>query len=952
MIETVHVKEITMAAPDIIRVRVRDQEVVKYPPVQGAVEAGGYFAEVTRTNPYTGASDNARVVGRNNDYLKFYDKLMTNFADRAAMDNVANYPTIGGRTVTAVYRSTLPYEQAVVALNDNRAVMEHMLYLKLSDDLPEGGPYTISITGNTFPATQFTYDDKFTRCSTIASTSLGHRPADGRKIGYAQLWLPNGPNEGAVDLATDYGFNEFHIINTKQRVVFTGTPTVTGTPTTVETGLANAYYPTMNTAPKTATAVNSATDTVTVPSHGYVTGQYKYFSGFEGVTGLEGAPQITVVDADNFTVSPGFSGTWVQNYNIAAHDSKVYDAYQRGRYGTHVYLLDYSAFVPNDPAERYKIWVPGFGVSDEFMIHDAIYHKYAHNSLKGVYNQCIGIPLSASIGGWDRPVWGRDGVNGCEVFETMLPGSMHSENPVASPIPASNYTEFITTTRVTDFFGGMMDAGDHDWHVNRHFASLFITLDIGYERLPSASRNLSFGFPKASSLFTYEPLYDDIDDLSDIIHMAVFFAEPLRRTQKVDGRVYAGMQYKNPLAEYSDGKAGNRWDPPHISPYNPHLLAADHASNYHYAMVAAKLGKLLQAAGNTVLGQKWIDSAQLAWDWAEAIYHDYANNGGIASPAWIAYYVTILDLKTRSGMSDPDLTTHFDILNGLCTSQRFLTAACLYTAYAAQTPDTDSAPYFAIIDAEGYAITLSGNTGAAAWEYSQGPTGNAPVKAYYNGRWWIDARNSVYASRFTGTATYKYSGAGVNPWPVGPNSRCAWPFFAAATQVPTPQPTDNANDYLKIIQEGENFVTGANGYDCTCVTGIGLRQPHSLHTDREALGIAASDIPGYACYMGTHAWPNSLIFNNLGNDSQLNFTCSRVRTGDPTGNGMVRLVEPLHHMIPHGLTHFRNTLAIYCTETDLANPLFGRLAHSFLLHAWDGNTETTQPKTRFFARCS
>jgi len=956
----VHVAEVTMAAPDRIRVAVRDGGVTKYPPIvnPAGVEAGDYRSSTTRVNPATGLTEPCVIISANKDHLKFYDTQPAAFADRAAMDNPANYPTIGGRTVTAVYRSSLPYEQSNYGNNLVQAMLEHLLYLQLDGDLPEGS-YTISITGNTFPATAFTFDEKFTRCCAIGSTQLGHRPDDGSKVAYLRNWLPNGPNEGAVDFATDYGLTAFHVINTKRQTVFTGTVVEICTPTTSEASYTNTYFPSMNTPPKTATAVDTATETITVPSHGYVSGQYKFFRGFEGVGGMGAALQITVVDANTFTVSPAITGTWVPNYNIAAHDSKVYDTYLRNRYGTYVYRLDYSAFVPNDPAERYKIWIPGFGVSDEFMIHDAIWAKYLHNGLKGVYNQSIGIPLSASIGGWDRPSWGRDGVGGFEVYESMLPGDMHYENAIVGPRPASlgTYSDYITTNRVTGFRGGFADAGDHDWHVERHFPQLWTLLDISYDRVPAPARNISFGFPKASDTFDYTSIYDDIDDMPDAIHIALHYAEGLRWKQAVDGRVYSGMNFSNPLypinpaADISDGAAGSRWDPSWITLADPHLLAADHLSNFAYAVVAAKLGKIFQQAGHTALAQIWMDSAELAYEWADTIYQGYLVND-ITDAAWIAHYITRLDFKTRSGFSDTDLKTHYDALIPRCAEMRMFAVYQLYTAFASQSPDTGSAPYWAIIEPLEDDVSQTGYNGAlGVWEYAQGPTGDAGFKAYYNSRWYVNPE-AVYAPGLNGNRVFKYSSTGVNPWPSEPNNNLVYAFLSSEVHSPTPLPKDNTNKYIRYLQAGEGYNTGANPYDCTCVTGIGSRQPHSLFLDREATGLASSDIPGFACYMGTGAWANSAILNNLSNDSPVNFTCSNVRVGDPTGNGMVRLVEPFHHMIPHGLTHFRNSYAIYTTETELRGPIFGRFANAMFLHAWDGNTETTQPKTRYWARCS
>lgn len=965
IITTVHVREITTVATDRICVAIRDGNVPKYAPVvnPSGAQTAAYRSDTTAVNPATGLTEACKIVGRLKDYLKFYDGEPVNYADLAALDNPANYPTFGGRTVTAVYRLTLPYEESNWANNVNQSIMEHKVYLQLDGALPNGS-YTMSITGNTFPSTPFVFDDKYTRCSAIGATHLGHRPGDGSKVAYLASWIPGGSTEGAVDFANDYNITEFHLINTKQQVVFTGSVVQVCSPTLSETGYTNDYFPSISIAPKTATAVNTATETITVPSHGYSTGQYKHFRGFAG-TSLEGANfQITVVDANNFTVSPAITGTWTANTYISAHDGKVYDTVLRNRYGTYVYTLDYSAFVPTDPAERYKVYIPGFGVSDEFVMHEAVWRTFARNAFKGIYNQCIGIPLEASVGGWERPVWGRDGVNSCEIYESMLPGDMHYENAVASPLPTSlgTYSAYITTTRVTGFRSGMADAGDHDWHVQRHFPDLWTLVDIAYERLSSPARDTNFGFPKASDTFgDYTSMYDDIDAMPDVIHMALHFCEGLRNTQAVDGRVYSGMNYKNPLypgqadADISDGAASNNWDPSWMAGYQPHLLAADHLSNFAYAAMAAKLGKIFTLAGHTTLGQTWTASAELAYQWADDIYQGYAVSG-IASAAWIAHYITRLNFKVRSGFTDPQLTTHYDALQTLCTEMRMFAVYQLYTAFAAQSPDTGSAPYFAIISPLGNTVNQTGYNGAlGVWEYSKGPTGNTSDKDYYLSRMWIQPENFIYTPALTGNRVYKYSGSGNTPKPSGPNNNLIYAFLASDVRSAGALPKDNTNKFLKLVQAGECYNTGANPYDCSCVTGIGpeTRQPHSLFIDRFATGLAAHEVPGFPCYMGTESWATASIGAGLSTESPLNYTISRRTAGDPfaSTNGSKKLVEPYHLTIPFGVVHYRNRRGIYTSETDLGGPIFGRFAQAMFLHGWDGNDNTEEPKTRFWARC-
>ena len=414
------------------------------------------------------------------------------------------------------------------------------------------------------------------------------------------------------------------------------------------------------------------------------------------------------------------------------------------------------------------------------------------------------------------------------------------------------------------------------------------------------------------------------------------------------------MNYANPLAAISDGAASNRWDPAWIAKASPHLLAPDHLSNFAYAAVAAKLGKLFTLAGHTTLGQTWTDSAELAYQWADDIYQGYAASG-ISDPSWIAHYITTLDFKTRSGFSDSQLTTHFNSLQTQCAEMRMFAVYNLYTAFAAQSPDTGSAPYWAIIEPLQDDVSQTGYNGAlGVWEYAQGPTGDATFKAFYNGRWNLQPENNIYTAGLSGNRVYKYSGSGVNPSPSSPNNNLIYAFLTSDVRELGALPKDNTNKFLKYMQAGETYNTGANPYDCTCVTGIGLRQPHSLFIDREAMGIPPNEIPGFACYMGTGAWDTANVVINLQTEQANNFTASLLFSGDPysSTNGYKKLVEPFHQMIPFGITHFRNTFAIYSTETDLGGPIFGRFANAMFLHGWDGNTETTPPKTRFFARCS
>ena len=77
----VAVHEITMAAPDIIRVEVRDGSVIKGPLI-GPLERpdlGPYDKFLTRTNPRSGLEQTAQVVGPDKRYLKFLDRAAAHY---------------------------------------------------------------------------------------------------------------------------------------------------------------------------------------------------------------------------------------------------------------------------------------------------------------------------------------------------------------------------------------------------------------------------------------------------------------------------------------------------------------------------------------------------------------------------------------------------------------------------------------------------------------------------------------------------------------------------------------------------------------------------------------------------------------------------------------------------------------------------------------------------------
>ena len=80
----VAIYEITMAAPDIVCVEIRDQPVIKGALVTlRTPDAGEFNTWLTRVNPTTGRSDRCMVVGPRKMNLRFQDIQPTKYLSRS-----------------------------------------------------------------------------------------------------------------------------------------------------------------------------------------------------------------------------------------------------------------------------------------------------------------------------------------------------------------------------------------------------------------------------------------------------------------------------------------------------------------------------------------------------------------------------------------------------------------------------------------------------------------------------------------------------------------------------------------------------------------------------------------------------------------------------------------------------------------------------------------------------
>lgn len=231
---TVH--EVTMAAPDIVRVELREAPVrpghIVALPKPAEARGPGWYA----------LPDGRRgiVIGPKRDRLRLADTAAIERVDRRAIDRAEDYGPVGGRRVVAVYRKSVPWSSGRIhKRGDDRNVVAvasfaHFVYLKLESALTPGA-YAIAWPRGLLPPTEFTFDDRAMRASSIRATQLGHRAGDVSKYAYLALWLPGGPDDGAVDFRR-YGLRRFHIVDAAGRSVFTGDIALRAGPDSVEQG--------------------------------------------------------------------------------------------------------------------------------------------------------------------------------------------------------------------------------------------------------------------------------------------------------------------------------------------------------------------------------------------------------------------------------------------------------------------------------------------------------------------------------------------------------------------------------------------------------------------------------------------------------------------------------------------------------------------------------------------
>jgi endoglucanase len=664
-----YIESISMAAPDIILLELRDAKMdrggLEYHPGHGGdhITDGGIWRSRTNLKGQTRAG---WTIGLNDDWIRFADNHPSVVLNRTATKDPSKWDIVGAAiSVQAVYFAAEPVEGTfwtggVGGVARQSAGMRYSVWLHLSGPLTNG-QYRIRFPAETGYGDQiFNYNDRTTRAWSIVASIVGHRPDDPWKQARLYAYVPGHPNHGAVELITAYGLTEFYMVDMDGNNVAGPYPIAAGAgPSDPEPfavmgselvlatnpygfGISPLDRKTMNYVSTSdvaniiavSTGVNPSTLTF-APGHPFVDGDIIVTGTLSGVTNNGGWYRLASGVGDTFEVyqpvtdvSPTFGGTYNpsgQSGPICGKGAKMYESNASLSW---VHHLDYTEFAPTE-AGYYKVYVPGLGTSDPIYFGMDAWLRPAKMGAAGEYNQRWGSSMDGRFG-YRRPVAGR-GNHGTTYYKTRLPCIFAHQGGLLSGTAGNidyqaawnGNTEAWHYGRTPEFEidagGEWMDAGDYDVISHIH-ASCFQTIYQLYRALTPAQRaRLNLGTPKSSEPHIYLGAeYAELDSVPNIVHQMVWAIAWQKRCQEANGAVPGGC------AGDSEGRTGTPaaqyWDPSHLWYSKAYTFAPDHLSNYVYAGQAVLLGRILIDEGCPILGQSFIDSGVLAYEWAEDIY--------------------------------------------------------------------------------------------------------------------------------------------------------------------------------------------------------------------------------------------------------------------------------------------------------------------------------------------
>ena len=251
--------------------------------------------------------------------------------------------------------------------------------------------------------------------------------------------------------------------------------------------------------------------------------------------------------------------------------------------------LDFSGF--NRPG-KYRVFVPGVGLSGPFRIAADVWEKPFRAAMQGILAQRQGIDLGPPACAFTRkrPFHPDDGV---EFYQMTLPVQGGQEGS-----RGNNLIELAKAgplQRVTGVWGGYQDAGDWD-SLGGHLSATYDLLGL-YDLNPAAFSRIKLSLPAEEMN----------NDLPDILDEAMWQMPLWRRLQLPDGGVRGGY--------------GAGWDcyPGETSSMLKYagVYAVDHETTMHFAAAAARAARVLTAFDKK-LAAEYLESAKRAWNWVES----------------------------------------------------------------------------------------------------------------------------------------------------------------------------------------------------------------------------------------------------------------------------------------------------------------------------------------------
>ncbi|KQT87321.1 hypothetical protein ASG60_12990 [Methylobacterium sp. Leaf469] len=804
----VSVQEITVATPDILAVEVRDP-----PFVPGRILA----LDVPRSEaPGTWVRHGdawAQVIGPKRDHLRSSDAPPGHHLDRGAIDAAAGYGRIGGRRVVAVYRKSMPYESGIFydegGATRTGASFRHQIYLKLDGPVPRG-THTLAWPGNLLPPTAFTYDDRTTRALALRGTQLGHAPADIAKTAYLALWLPGGPDLGAVDFRR-YGVKRFAILDENGAAAFSGDIGLRATPDTPEptNGLPKPLADSVDAdgLRRPIGTFRARDGQVSARAHGLRDGQRIALEGLGGdripifATVAQPTPDGFVAARPDrpLPVSDRTGGT-------------VAPAHAANRAGTFVFELDYSAWQPKRPG-RYRLWIPGLGVSDPFPVGDEVWLGAARVAIGGLYNHRSGIALDGRFG-YRRPAAFRPTPE-APVRRSRMPLAWSTEglDGFASSEVGAEPAWLTGGNAPSNVWGGYMDAGDWDRRI-QHVDVATLLLEV-FEGLPPHLRTADFGLPRSSEVLD-DPIYATADALPNLLHEPIWLLDFFRRLQGPDGGVSGGIESaRYPLLG----------EPSFLEHHRVFAYAPDPLATYRYAGAAAGLARVLREAGQAALAELFRESALRAWRWAEA---------GFNAPD--AAYADALAVARRTDLfAAVPWETRRATLQRLTGEFRVAAAAALFRLGEGRA--------FGQLFEEAWStgFGIAERRADAAWDYARAAQAEPEIRTRIDVGLVREATGFAAVQRGGTYPSMKhpYAPAG---WGQGtaPGEGMTRLFLRAHRLSGNPE-------LLGLMMQTAQGLLGTNQLGLSLTTGIGVRQVrHPLHEDHRAMGVPVP--PGITIY--------------------------------------------------------------------------------------------------------